>query len=192
MADRILILPGLNGSGPGHWQSLWQRRHPEYERVEVPDWAVPDLGEWSWSLDRAIRARTGSVLLVAHSFGSLVALHLIGISGAGIAGALLVAPADPERFGLEDELPAHPLDVPTVVVASRNDPWFDFGKVRALAGALGSGFIDLGDAGHINEESGYGEWPEGEGLLQQISGGRSGGPGLARPVEPGLAALARL
>ena len=40
---RILIVPGLHGSGPDHWQSRWQRLYPYFERIEQAQWDVPDL-----------------------------------------------------------------------------------------------------------------------------------------------------
>ena len=44
----ILIVPGWSGSGPSHWQTIWEREHPEYRRVvigadgvaSVPDAAI--------------------------------------------------------------------------------------------------------------------------------------------------------
>ncbi len=168
MTETVLIVPGLRNSGPVHWQSLWQLKHPEYVRVMQQDWGAPHLDDWTAVLDRAIRAACGKAFLVAHSFGCLAAVKRASEQADDVAGVLLVAPADPGKFGLMDSLPQRELDVPTVLVASRNDPWLSFEKARALAGNLGSGFIDLGAAGHINGESGYGAWPEGERLLDRL------------------------
>jgi predicted alpha/beta hydrolase family esterase len=46
---RTLIVPGLNGSGPGHWQTLWEEKYG-YKRVEQRDWEKPDLLEWIYSV----------------------------------------------------------------------------------------------------------------------------------------------
>ena len=35
MNGPVLILPGLYNSGPEHWQSHWERAHPEFRRVLV-------------------------------------------------------------------------------------------------------------------------------------------------------------
>lgn len=169
MTETVLIVPGLRNSGPVHWQSLWQLKHPEYVRVIQLDWGVPSLDDWTAALDRAIRAVCGKTFLVAHSFGCLAAVKRISERSDDVAGALLVAPADPEKIGLPDALLPDGLDVPTVLVASRNDPWLSFEKARSFAGRLGSGFIDLGAAGHINGESGYGPWPDGERLLERLA-----------------------
>jgi predicted alpha/beta hydrolase family esterase len=52
-------------------------------------------------------------------------------------------------------------------------------RVRHWAQLWGSTLIDLGNAGHINTESGFGPWPEGLALLQDLQASRSGHP-LAR------------
>jgi predicted alpha/beta hydrolase family esterase len=48
-----------------------------------------------------------------------------------------------------------------VVIASRNDPYGSFEVAEDAAAAWGSLFIDAGEVGHINAESGHGPWPEG-------------------------------
>ena len=37
----ILIHPGLNGSGPDHWHTRWERAFPEFQRVQQADWDHP-------------------------------------------------------------------------------------------------------------------------------------------------------
>jgi len=167
MTIKVLIIPGLRNSGPIHWQSLWQLKYPELIRVMQPDWHQPHLDTWAAVLDRSISAASGKAFLVAHSFGCLAALKRVASRSDDVAGMLLVAPADPVRFGL-GEFQIEPLNLPTVLVASRNDPWLAFKKARALACQLGSGFVDLGAAGHINAESGFGPWPEGQRLLKYL------------------------
>jgi predicted alpha/beta hydrolase family esterase len=34
---KVLVVPGLHGSAPEHWQSLWEKQHPEFRRVEQVD-----------------------------------------------------------------------------------------------------------------------------------------------------------
>jgi predicted alpha/beta hydrolase family esterase len=171
----ILIVPGLFDSGPDHWQSHWQRALPTAERVEQSDWQRPTLGDWTASLMEAVRRRPGAIL-VGHSLGCALIAHLAGIRGArGIAGALLVAPADVNRQGpagrlLEgfSPLPRQRLPFPSLVVASRDDPYVEIDRARAFAQGWGAGFVDLGRAGHINVESGYGPWTSGQALLRRV------------------------
>lgn len=76
-----------------------------------------------------------------------------------IAAALLVAPADPAKFVCETQLPTHPLPFPIIIVSSRNDPWLLPDRARLWGERWGARIIDIGQAGHINAESGHGPWP---------------------------------
>jgi len=169
----ILIVPGLYNSEPDHWQSHWQRALPGAERVDQTDWERPALGDWTASLAEAIRRRPGAIL-VAHSLGCALVAHLAQISGGrGIGGALLVAPADVNRDGPAGRLltgfspiPRQRLSFPTMVVASRNDPYVEIRRAEAFARGWGAQFVDLGRAGHINVASGHGPWVAGRRLLR--------------------------
>ena len=57
--------------------------------------------------------------------------------------------------------PGTPLGIPAALVASSNDPYCSLDRARQLAAAWGAQFIEAGDAGHINANSGHGPWPEG-------------------------------
>lgn len=161
---RVLVAPGLHNSGTDHWQSRWQRLFPAFERVEQEDWDVPDLARWSARVDRA-RGTKGDdrrpILIVAHSFGSLASVHSVARDPSGVAGLLLVAPADPDKFGVADRLPAQALPVPSIMIGSTNDPWMAAPRAAQWAGRWHSRFISGGPLGHINAESGLGDWPEG-------------------------------
>jgi len=165
---RVLVAPGLFGSGPDHWQSAWQRQFPRFSRVEQDDWSWPNLERWSRKVVETAIATNESVVIVAHSFGCLATVRASVFQSNLIAGALLVAPADPARFRVEDKLPNATLDFPTTVVASSNDPWMPVDKAQRWAERWGSEFVRLDDAGHINVKSGYREWPQGLALLDQL------------------------
>ena len=92
-----------------------------------------------------------------------------------VQGALLVAPGDPEREELQGVLPSWTPIVrqrppfPSTLVGSRNDPYCSFEKAQSLADSWGSRFVDFGERGHINAESGLGDWPEGMALLNELT-----------------------
>src|SRR5207248_9590649 len=67
----VLTVPGLDGSGPEHWQSLWERRLNRCERVQMGDWANPQRSKWIRRLDQEIRSSPAPVLIAAHSLGCL-------------------------------------------------------------------------------------------------------------------------
>ncbi|NHZ92860.1 alpha/beta hydrolase [Massilia sp. CCM 8733] len=166
---QVIVVSGLHDSGPGHWQSRWQRLHPEFVRVRQDDFDQPDLAAWAARLDQVRRADPRPALLVAHSFGCLTAVHSIARRSEGVAGALLVAPADPDKFGVSDRLPALSLDCPSKVVSSANDPWMSASHAALWARRWGSELIELGRLGHINADSGLGDWPSGYNYLQRLA-----------------------
>ncbi|MET0217724.1 MAG: alpha/beta hydrolase [Burkholderiales bacterium] len=167
----MLIVPGLGDSGPGHWQTLWENEHPEYRRVTQRDWNDPDLNEWAASIDRAIRNSAAPSVLVAHSFGCLAVARRAAICRDGILGALLVAPADTDRFRFaKGLLPEASLGFPSILVASETDPWLSLSRALALARCWESHFVNLGAAGHINVASGFGTWQDGQVLFQELLG----------------------
>ena len=169
---RIIIVPGWRDSGPGHWQSLWADALPNTVRVQQDDWITPSRSAWVASITRTILSQTGPVVIAAHSLGCIACMHLPPEAAERIQGALLVAPADPERRGvLADFAPAPYQALPyrSILVASSNDPNCPVRTAGAYARAWGSEFVRLQNAGHINLEAGFGPWPLGLALLQSLS-----------------------
>jgi predicted alpha/beta hydrolase family esterase len=172
MDCEVLTLAGLWNSGPQHWQTHWEHKHPNFKRVPHRDWNNPQCTEWVAELDAAIAASEGTPLLVAHSLGTmLVPQWARSGSPLKIAGAFLVSPSDleAESFPIDANrfvpIPLEKLPFPSMVVASSNDPFVQIERARQFAQAWGSRFVEIGAAGHINGDSGYGEWPEGEKML---------------------------
>jgi predicted alpha/beta hydrolase family esterase len=165
---RVLTVPGLNDSGPGHWQTRWEELHPHFERVRQDDWAAPELDTWSKRLASFLRKSSRPVVIVAHSFGCLTTVHRAGTEAGNIAGALLVAPADPQKFGVAERLHGVRLPVPSIVIGSTNDPWMPGNRAAYWADCWGSEYFNAGPLGHINAESGLGDWRFGQFCLQQL------------------------
>ena len=169
----IVIVPGWRDSAPGHWQSLWAERLAGVVRVQQDDWITPSRAAWVASIGRSILAQAEPVVVVAHSLGCIATAHLPPEVAGRIAGALLVAPADPERRSVLNDfapVPHRKLPYRSVLVASSNDPFCPVRLAGAYARAWGSEFVRMQDAGHINLESGHGEWPLGMALLQSLLG----------------------
>jgi hypothetical protein len=180
----LIIVPGWRGSGPGHWQSLWAERIDTAVRVVQDDWHSPKRSAWVSRLAEVIDAAPGPVVIAAHSLGCITTVHLPPRSAARIQGALLVAPADPERRGVLADFaptPYQALPYRSILVASDNDPYCPVRLAGAYARAWRSEFVRVPAAGHINAESGHGEWPLGLALLQSL--------GVAAP-RPAPAVLA--
>ena len=174
---KVLILPGWQNSGPAHWQSLWEAEYG-YVRVAQHDWDRPLRGDWiarleDVVLDVSAQAPHEPITLVAHSLGCLLVAAWATISrNTRLVGcAMLVAPGDVEREALRPVLTSWSpialtkLPFPSTLVGSDNDVYCTFERARSLASAWGSEFVDYGPFGHINGDSGLGNWPQGHDML---------------------------
>ncbi len=169
----VVIVPGWRDSGPGHWQSLWAERYAQAVRVQQDDWISPTRTAWLRSITRTILEQPGPVVIAAHSLGCVATVQLPPEVQDRIQGALLVAPADPERRSVLVDfapVPAQRLPYRSILVASSNDPFCPVRLAGAYARGWGSEFVRLPDAGHINIDSGHGHWPLGVALLQSLVG----------------------
>ena len=174
-ARPVLILPGYDDSGPGHWQSLWEKAHPEYRRVQQRSWTAPVCDDWVAALDAAIATAPSPPVLVAHSLGCHAIAHHASRHTRAVHGALLVAPPnvdDPEFPAVIKgfrPIPRAPLPFPSIVVSGDDDWYMAPDDARELARAWGSRFVLLERGGHINADAGFGPWPEGEHLLAELT-----------------------
>ena len=165
----ILIVPGLGNSGEDHWQTRWQAKLPRVRRVEQLSWDRPTRAAWVTAIRDALAGSTQPVVAVGHSLGviALVAA-LTEDAPAPVAGAFLVSPPGEEAIrslpGVDPAfagIPTAPLPCPSVLVASRNDPYARYEELENMALDWGSRLVDAGEAGHVNGQSGHGPWPEG-------------------------------
>lgn len=176
----ILTLPGLDNSGPRHWQTYWEVL-PNCRRVDLGCWDQPKLHEWVPALDRAVREAPRPVVLAAHSLGCFAAAWWAALCWVEafqdkVRGALLVAPPDVDALDANQRirdfrpLPRVRLPFRTLLVASRNDGYASFDRAKEMALAWGSELVDAGPTGHINADSGVDEWPRGLRMLAMLGG----------------------
>jgi len=173
----VIILPGLGNSDERHWQTHWEKDHPQMRRFAPARWDEPDLADWIAATDRAIDTCDTPPVLVAHSLACLLVAHWSDASWRRIAGAFLVAVPDPgsEAFpsaanGFADP-PRRSFHFPALIVASTDDPFATLDYSRLQAAEWGAGLIELGALGHINGGSGLGAWREGLDLLTAFTAG---------------------
>jgi uncharacterized protein len=170
----VLILPGIGSSGPQHWQTLWELRHSQWQRVNLGNWDSPVCEDWIRALDVAVEACLSPPVLVAHSLACLLVAHWAHRSARVPKGAFLVAVPDPKSINFPATArgfvptPMTSLAFRSLLVASSNDPLGSQAYARHCAMAWGSAFVDIGQAGHINADSGHGKWDEGYALLQRF------------------------
>lgn len=196
----ILTVPGLGGSGPGHWQTIWEQERDDCVRADLGQWSAPRRNAWVSKLDQAIRRCDMPVILAAHSLGCIAVAWWAELAGQPwgwpVAGALLVAPPDVERADRPAALahfapgPRAPLPFPSILVTSEDDPYASLQRGFDMARDWGSHFVDIGAAGHINADSCLGAWREGQLLVERLIGAAEGpmaSGGTMADVQPALA-----
>jgi len=164
------------GSGPDHWQTWLELSQKDFSRIHQKDWHKPNLKEWAEVIDNAIsKVESDSAVLVAHSLGCLAVIEWVHRYNKKVKAALFVAPPDENLVSekIDNKLlqESFVTKVPfrTILVTSENDPWVTVEKAEDYAEKWGSELVNIGEAGHINDLSGYGEWKECLVFLQKLS-----------------------
>jgi uncharacterized protein len=182
----VLIVPGLRDAVVQHWQTLLEARLRAAGR---PVASVQPMGREDLDCTRKVAAieRTaqsveGPIVVVAHSGGCVMLAHWAQQTMRPVLGALMAAPPDFERpmpagyptlealrAGGWLPVPRARLPFPSIVAGSRNDPLADYERVAEMARDWGSRLVDLGEVGHLNPASGYGEWPRADEFIAELS-----------------------
>lgn len=188
----VLIVPGLRDHVADHWQTLLAARLTKVRSVPPLEHDKLSCAARVDAVDRALQDIEGPVVIVAHSAGAMMVAHwaisrytryTFGTRNTlDIRGALLAAPADletpmPAGYPTVDvldsngwlPLPRARLPFPSIVAASSNDPLAHLDRTRDLARCWGSRLVELGAVGHLNPNSGFGEWPRAEELIHALS-----------------------
>jgi predicted alpha/beta hydrolase family esterase len=168
-ARNFLILHGLEGSGPGHWQTwLTARLRASGERVaypDLPDADMPSLPAWRSALEGELGALPeGERIVVCHSLSCLLWLHHVADGGAQADRVLLAAPPS-ERAGVPQIAGFFPAPLPALtgarLVCGDDDPYCPEGA-DTVYGVLGIPVDVIPGGGHLNPDAGYGPWPAAE------------------------------
>ncbi|RZS53334.1 hypothetical protein EV685_2962 [Sphaerotilus mobilis] len=175
---RVLVLPGWLNSDAAHWQSRWIARHG-YQRVEQDDWTWPRRGDWMARLDEVLLATREPVVLVAHSLGCQLVAAWAEHSRLTdrVRAALMVAPPDTEREDMPPQLhnwrPVRRGRLPfaALAVVSTDDPYCSVDRAAAFCADWGAPVHRAGPRGHLNGESGLGDWDDGHDLLRALAAG---------------------
>jgi len=178
----VLIVPGLRDQVAAHWQTLLAAKLPRVQSVPPMGRTDLDCALRVQAIERTAQAIAGPLVVVAHSGGCIMLAHWARQTKRTVRGALLATPPDfespmPEGYPTLDALqasgwlpvPRTRLPFPSVVAASRNDPLGRFERVAELAQAWGSGLVDLGEVGHLNPASGYGDWPRALTFIDELA-----------------------
>ncbi|MEH7331313.1 alpha/beta fold hydrolase [Neobacillus drentensis] len=170
----FLILHGLGGSGPDHWQSLLAHELTQRNfHVCYPTFSnfdSPNLQVWLDELDTALKTipKDHRLTVITHSLGCILWLHYTANQNKRIADqVILVAPPSP-AIVLPEAASFYPVPLnktllstaseETLFIHSSNDPYCSMEDAKNYLNlALPS--ITIPNAGHINTHSGHGKWP---------------------------------
>lgn len=170
----ILIHPGLNNSGPEHWQTHWEKRF-NFDRVQQDNWDTPVREEWIEALDWKVNEYNhDDIIIVGHSLACCTIAWWASHYNRKIKGALLVAPSDTEAktypagtTGFKP-MPLQKLPFASITVTTDDDYYVTRSRATQFANAWGSELINIGHGGHINVSSGHTEWNEGLTFLSKL------------------------
>jgi uncharacterized protein len=172
--NSFLIIHGLGGSGPDHWQTwlaheLKQSNHPVYYPT-FSNFHSPNKTVWLDELTATMKAipENNNLTVITHSLGCILWLHYAKSQNKQLAKrVILVAPPSPEII-LSEAKSFYPVPIEVkhlkrtaeeiLFVHSTNDPYCSMVDAKNYLN-LGLPSITIQDAGHINPESGHGKWP---------------------------------
>ena len=172
-AYTYINVPGLGGSGVSHWQTYWEKAHPEIIRVEQTDWDNPVCQKWIEQLLKTINQSADKpIVLIGHSLGCATIVHAAKQNNlSNVAGAFLVAMPDVERSDFPKEcigfapMPRISLSFPSLMIASENDPYISSMELKKWSDIFGAEFISVGEREHIGTAAKLGYWEEGQKLF---------------------------
>jgi hypothetical protein len=176
MSKKVLLLHGWGGSDFPHWQSwLAGEIAKDYGCVnflKFSDFDAPKLALWLEELQYALDDFQPDIV-ICHSLANTLWFHLCQTQSLQkIQKLYLVAPPSLtcEVGELSEFFPVqtpHNLNaVKTLLITSTNDPYMSMDEAKQLQKKLNIEMKILENAGHINAESGYGEWPW---ILQDVN-----------------------
>lgn len=165
----ILVIPGDDTPEAKRWLQTWEHNLPASEPVDLGLWHDPHRNTWVNKINLAICRAERPVILVAHRLSCLAVAWWAEYEqpdfGDPVIGALLVAPPDVDRPGLDPRLarfgtvPRQRLPFSSFVVASREDPLCNARTAYSLARDWDARFIDSSadadaKAGNLNRAFG--------------------------------------
>lgn len=172
---KVLLLHGWGGSDFPHWQSwLAGELARDYGTVSFPlldNPHFPSKNRWMRQV-KDLLVEFKPDIVVCHSLANILWFHLCHDGEiAPVETLFLVAPPrldctiDTIKSFFPVTPPTNPFAQNVRMVTSTTDPYMTPSEAEALQKALGVPMTVLENAGHINADNGFGEWP---GILDQI------------------------
>lgn len=174
-SPHYFIVPGLGGSGQNHWQSYFERELQNCIRIVQDEWDSPNCEDWLVRIDEVLKSYDyGRVILIGHSLGCATICNWAAKTNSVIRGAFLVAPSDIDDPIYDfpasgfSPMPKSKLNFPSIIVTSDDDKWVSIERAQEFSQNWSSQLLIIKNSGHINTDSGFGDWPEGLKLLERL------------------------
>ncbi|QOY52245.1 RBBP9/YdeN family alpha/beta hydrolase [Candidatus Sulfurimonas baltica] len=168
MSKKVLLLHGWGGSDFPHWQSwLAGEIAKEYGKVSFLKFSnidFPNKNDWENELKTELEDFKPDIV-ICHSIANILWFHICNnLHVEKIEKLYMVAPPS-LKCNIEELKSFFPCKIPTnlnakesLLITSTNDPYLTQDEAKALQADLGIPMKVLDGAGHINAESGFGEW----------------------------------
>lgn len=167
--QKVLILHGWGGSDDPHWQAwLAGEIAKEYGTVSFPlldNPHFPSKNRWMRQVKTLLETFQPDTV-VCHSLANILWFHLCHEAKISpVKKLLLVAPP---RLTCEIETlktffpltaPASLFSEEVLMLVSNNDPYLTLEEAQQLSIDLNIDMEIVHNGGHLNADSGYGEWP---------------------------------
>ena len=166
--DKVLILHGWGGSDAPHWQAeLAAEIAKNYGTVSFPlldNCHFPSKNRWLKQV-KTILDDFKPDTVVCHSLANTLWFWLCQEEGmTGVERLFMVSPPSlrTQEKTIQTFFPCVlPQDLYTKeihMIVSDTDPWVKMDEAQDIASQIGAEFTTIHDAGHINDDSGYGKW----------------------------------
>ena len=172
---KYFIIPGIGDSDNEHWQSYFEKKLDNSQRIVQDNWTEPTLEDWVERMDEILSGENLSeTILITHSLGGITLAHWVLKYGKKLKGALIVAPPDLDnpyedlRLKSFTPIPQINLQFPSILVCSSNDNWLSLERANHFANSWGSELIILKNAGHISGADGFNNWDDGLEILKKL------------------------
>lgn len=168
MKKKVLLLHGWGGSDSPHWQSYIAaeiaRDYGCVSFLKLPNFESPDKNIWIKETQKELKEFKASVV-VCHSLANILWFHMCNSELLeDVKYLFLVAPPS-LKSNISELNNFFPVEVPknlhakkVFLICSNNDPYMSIEEAKELQNQLDIEMEILEDAGHINADSGFGEW----------------------------------
>ena len=176
MSKKVLILAGWGGSDFPHWQSwLASELAKDYGKIsflKFSNFEFPNKNDWKNELIEEIDDFRPDIV-ICHSIANILWFHICN-ELSSLHQSTHVEPIDKLFLvvppSLNCDIPElssfYPCEIPTnlyakesILITSTDDPYMTQDEAHELKEALHVEMKVLENAGHINADCGFGEWP---------------------------------